>query len=305
MPKNLTNIQKFFGESVTECGYGWSTRPEVIRDLDSGIVYDNRRTKGLFRHGFYRDTISRYYGVIPDEKVETLIQPLIEDGHLTLMPDGKKTTDNEMRTEWRYAANKTFTVQTKGVSDEFRTGVVVRNSVNGGWALSMMVDTYRMICTNGLMGWGPESVLRAIHYGPIDEKISYIRENVGKILEASNNAWMALQGITEIDATVELMQYLVDKTNISKNWLPDWLSIDESKYKVLGLRGGSHTMYEAVNDITYKLTRSDVKHREHKEVEGSLTFTTRGEFERNLSKAVVLIAEAKGVPTGRGGHRRI
>lgn len=295
LPATLRNIQKFFVDNETNYGYGHTTRNELIKDLDTGIIYDNRKTKGLFIDGSYRDTLSRHYAVIPDQRIEGLIQPLLNDGRIQL--DLKEKSKNGLATQWTYKTDETFRIKHSGGNGEnddiFTKRFTVRNSVNGGIALSILADVYRQICSNGLMGWGAEHQIRIFHIGNIEDKVAKFRDYIDDALERSERAAAILQQATLINVNEETMQFIVDKSNISKNWLPDWLSLDESKYKVQHIAGGSHTLYETANDITWKLSRSNPQHREHGRVKGTLSFLQRSTFERGLSKALTEVVEKK------------
>jgi Domain of unknown function (DUF932) len=298
IPNDLRRIEKLESTEIVDCGFGHTTRDEWIRDLDSGKIYDPREAKRLYIDEFYRATTSRYYTVIPDQRIEIVLKPFFDDGTFKTMT--KEKTKNGLGTCWRLRSDRFFTIkQPTGGShdvkdDIYQVGVIIRNSVNGGIALGGNVDTYRQICSNGLMGWRNEMSLRLFHYGAVQEKIQQFRTFVGKAAEFVDYIEQTLQAATQIEAKKELMQFIVTDTGITKDWLPDWLFTDDKqKYRVTGLRG-VHTLYEAVNDITWKLTRSRRDHPEHHLVERELGFMQRNMFERNLGRSVEAVIVAKG-----------
>jgi hypothetical protein len=301
-PPGLSNVRYLYDtrpKTESNCGYGYITRNLLLQNLDDGKIYDPHEHKGIFRDGklIHKPLVSRSYAVIPDESIEETMFPLVE-GRFKLKKKVKES--NETKTFWELESlNPSTQRRIKGSStpnDIYDVRLVVRNSINGGMSAGIDLDTYRQVCSNGMLGWGKEFSTRIFHYGDQQKRLRALEESFTSVMEQSEIFLDYIEQTVGIKSTKENMQYLVDRSGISKNWLPDWLSIDESKYKVLNLQGGEHTIYETMNDITYKLTRSDVNHPQHFQVKGHLGYLKQRDFEKGLSAAVIEIVKAKGNP---------
>jgi hypothetical protein len=299
MPDNLTNINYVLSDNPVEYGFGHTTRNIFVKDNNTEKIYDPRRLKALFIDGQYKDHVSRHYTVIPDQKIEMLMEPLTHEHNLK--PLTKEKTSNGLGTCWRMVSDKTFQIKrTENKDDIYNVGVMVRNSVNGGIALGMNVDTYRQVCSNGMMGWRPELAIRIAHYGNVDMKLKEFSRRFDQALALYEQIEDTLQKTVEIPVTNELAQFFVTESTLPRNWLPDWIHTDE-KYRVTGLGGGgNHMLYEAINDVTWKLTRSRKDHPEHRLVNGELGFLQRTGFEKSLGRTVEMVVKANGgVPSSR------
>lgn len=299
LPRNLQDVHfSFDNDHVTDCRFGYSTKPLLLLDNIGGQIFDPRELKGLFYDDNYLGLVSRHYAVIPHEVVEEYQQPLIDKGFLTLIE--KYPSKDGLAMTWNFETPNSFTVDGSPVKDDkFRVQVVYRNSVNGGIALSATVRTFREVCTNGLMGWGIDFQSKLAHYGDVKEKLLVFKRATEHVSTYGERMEELLEKTIRIKVAEEHLQYILDKTNLALNYIPDWIHVEDTKTgaKVLGVakdRKDKTTLYDTVNDFTWLLSRAEKSHPEHNKVKGELSFAGITTREQALTRAVAKIVKAGG-----------
>lgn len=301
MPSNIQELAYYYSdqpEDQKEIGYGYMTKNELAKNLYTNDIYDPRELKGVFKDGMFKSRVSRHYAVIPDEAVEELQQPLIDSGELKFIQ--KFHNHGGLSTTWEFETPKTFQVTKSADKDDvFGVRVIFRNSINSSTALSASLRTLRLLCTNGLTGWGMDFQNKIAHYGKIEEKLAVFRANVNKVTEMTERAMALYERTTEIATSKEIVKYIVNKIPyLSKQYIPTWINVEEGKrgVKFLGINESKapKTLYEVTNDFTYILSRAIKTHPEHNKINGELSFLSVTGKEQALTKAVQRIVVNKG-----------
>jgi Domain of unknown function (DUF932) len=298
IPSKLKDISFEFDEkSKKDLGFGHSTMNLLLLDNTKHEVYDPRELKGIFIDGYYKTLATRHYAVVPDPLLESYIQPIIDSGDIKYLD--KTYSSNGLVTSWKYEVKKDFVVkkENKQKDDRYGVQVVFRNSLNGGVALSAAVRTLRLVCGNGLMMWGTEFSHKIAHYGDdLTEKLADFKSRFHKVISTTDKAIALLERTTEIHASQAHMQYLLSKVNVTEHYIPDYIKLEKNKRKiaVVGKEGKDKTLYEVLNDFTWKISRADPKHPEHNKVKGELSFLGMTVREQQLNRAVHKIVVQNG-----------
>lgn len=303
LPDNLTNVSCVFSDKyVEDCGYGYITKSLLMIDNDNGVAYDTKEIKGVFKNGNLRCTTSRNYTVIPDELIESYLEPLIDEGVLESLPGSPYHTKNGLATTWEFNTREQIKIQTKANKDDiFDIHAIFRNSLKGNVALSATVRTLRLECINGLTGWGEDITSKLVHYGNRNEKIAKFNADVKRIADTGKKMVPLFQNIVKIPVSQTIMEYIINKVGLTKAYIPEWINVQDTTngVKVLGLNQSKkpENLYEAINDITWKLSRANKSHPEHNLVNGELEFPSIIERERKLTYAIQSIIANDGKPS--------
>jgi Domain of unknown function (DUF932) len=298
VPRNLRpeDISYFYHTRAEDCEYGFTTRDLLLKDTATGNIYDPRETKGVFEQDNLRCDVTRHYALVPDQKVEAFIQPVIDSGDLKFLE--KYRSKNGLATTWKYETQKEFKVKRKSSPDDiYGVQIVLRNSINGGVALSAAVRTLRQLCTNGLTAWGTDLSSKIAHYGDnMNEKLRGFRGKIYEVVHTADKAIALLERTDSIEALQVHIQYIIDKVNIHEELLPDYIQLEPKKRKIaaLGSDGKQKSLYDITNDFTWKLSRADRKHPEHYKVNKELSFLGITQREQSLTKAVQKIVVNNG-----------
>ncbi len=306
LPSTMKEPAYFYSDNpsdIEDCGYGYKTRNELLKDLYTEKVFDPREQKGVFLQDNFQCRVSRHYFVMPDAALEEMYKPMIDSGELKLLR--KKHQHGGLSTTWELESPNTFSIgkDERDKDDVYGIRLILKNSINGGVALSATLRTLRLVCTNGLTTWGMDFSARMAHYGDMDQKLQAFRSHMGRVSQLTEKFTTLMNRTKEIQIGGEMIQYIINKMPyMSKAWVPTWINFEESKkkesraLKVIGLNKekAPTNLYGAINDFTWLISRADKEHPEHNKVEGELSFLGVTMKEQGLTKAVQQIVKNNG-----------
>lgn len=292
------------GSLVEDCGYGWQTVPLNVRDLDTDTTCGTDY-KIASHYGNYYGLPHKDYTIVPDELVEERgVNILVSKG---MELKSKTYSKNGKVTVWKLISEKeTFSMpEVEGMdnkNDVYQTGVVIYNSIMGGYALRGNFYCLRQICVNGLTGWGKDFGASIFHRGPQEKKMSKFDYVIEQINDFKNAMKQLFDSTVLYKVNKARMQYILDNAHIGTQLMPDWLEVNPKDYKITSMKPNAEnkTLYEAINDITYKLSRADPKHPEHSKIKGQINFLGITQREQNIVRSVKDIIDNNGaVPLPR------
>jgi uncharacterized protein DUF932 len=261
--------------------YGYVQVPLNVRDADRK-VYDDRKLKGLFQHGFYRKPLSRNYVLLPNEECDNIVHSFIKHygSEYGLYLFKTYTAYNGDAQYWEVRSKKQFTIENSHEkNDKVQLGFIVSNSVGCNVPFGLKVFTFRLVCQNGAIAKGSDLLsLKIKHYGKDSLRLmtDSLQKRVHDIMHEGQELMKQYERAARLKLRLEAAKMIARR--ISKKYLPDYFEFEKKKLSLTR----TPTLWQTFNDLTEEIWH-----------EKELSFLTKGDMTTHLHavmKKEILVA---------------
>lgn len=228
--------------------YGIETKNLLVHSK-GGELYDDRKYKGIFIDDKYKNLVSRYRIIYPNEEVDNFLIGYAEKLKLGIK---KRYWSHYGDAQYWELLSEEFNeqVEYKGLSDVIKIGCIVRNSLSTNVALGADAYTWRVFCENGAVARGKDFGFALRHVGKDPEKmINAFMHGLDKILVDSKELIEYYRKAAGLRMNKKIADHIAKRMPVKA--FPSCMTYDYKTHKAILLR--EDDLWKSFNDVTERV----------------------------------------------------
>lgn len=229
--------------------YGILTK-NLFAHSATGETYDDRRFKGIFIDGKYRNIVGRSYTLLPNQELEEYLRDNAAKFNLDIK--NRYFSNYGDAQYWELLSDEFDAhIDYKGVDDVVKIGCVVHNSLGAGVSLGAYTYTWRVTCENGAVGRGRDLGFALRHLGGDPEKLmKAFQRGINKILEDSKELVAYYREAANLRMNKKIATE-IKRRNIPIKAFPECMTYDRKAKEVVLVR--EDDLWKVFNDVTERV----------------------------------------------------